>query len=352
MLPDSHFAERLKLGEEMALLLADTMSKAPATSYTQIYTLNLAMQFWSNLKAAMTLLSAGFDSEAWTVGRSMVEIFVRAKWVQERKSNAPWVTIGLELNDLNRFVSYKDRSRLRRAAIAELQAGLDSIAPMLSKRGRFWDKKRGKLRRHPSVDQMAKECHAVKIYRGFFKHGSDHAHSSHQVITRFMVFDAQRNWTGRFVLDRPPGDNLSFTSYHILNLAMLFLHVLEKSCGWPADIGCRASIGQRFIAIRPTNYLKLVRLQSRPRSHQFWRSTLPRSLGDHKFGERKVAWISDFEIEILVWDENDFAAELFDGGYFVGDRHIFRHDSVVSFEQEFSRKNLRRLHGVKLIAID
>ena len=256
MTVDAHFAERLGLGKEMTALLLDSLGQAPKKSYAQVYTLNLAMQFRSNLNAVLTLLEHGFDSEAWTVGRSMVEIFIRTKWVQKRKSHAPWIIIGTELRDLNRFSSYKDRSRLRKMAVAEIQQRLDGMASKLSKKGRFWNRKKvGQLRNQPDLKKMAEECGMVKKYRGSYKWGCDHAHSSHKVITRFMDLDAERNWTGRFIVDRPPGDNLSFTSYHILVLALLFLYLLSKPCGWSIDERRRVSIGQKLIGNKPVDCL-------------------------------------------------------------------------------------------------
>ena len=71
--------------------------------------------------------------------------------------------------------------------------------------------------------------------------------------------DAEGDWTGQFVLDQPPGDHLSFTSYHVLNIALFFLRLLVQRCGWPVDEGHRLSIAQKFVAIRPANYLTLAR---------------------------------------------------------------------------------------------
>jgi hypothetical protein len=211
--------ERLKLGSEMAAFLRKIFNTAPRKSYAQMSTLNLGMQFWSNLRAVLGLLSNRFDSEAWTVSRSMVEIFIRAKWIQKRKSNAPWAVIGHELRELNRFINQKNRSRARKHAVVALQKRIDAFTSNLSKRGRFWSKKRpGSLRQEPDVKVMAREAGAQRIYQGYYKLGCEHAHSSHRVLTRFMELDADRNWTGKFFLSNPPGDNLSMTSYYMLNL--------------------------------------------------------------------------------------------------------------------------------------
>src|ERR1043166_5940287 len=40
-------------------------------------------------------------------------------------------------------------------------------------------------------------------------------------------------------------------------------------------------------------------------------------LPKNEFRHRKIARVSDFEIKILVWDESDFAAKIFDGRHFV-----------------------------------
>jgi uncharacterized protein DUF5677 len=251
---NSELEKRLQLGSEMAEFLRDSFLTAPRKSYAQMYTLNLAMQFWSNLRAVLSLLADRFDSEAWTVGRSMVEIFIRGKWIQKRKTNAPWTVIGHELRELNRFMAHKGRSRARKQAIAALQERIDAFTSNLSKRGRFWSKKNsGVLRKEPDMNVMAKECGALKIYHGYYKLGCEHSHSSHHVLTRFMELDANRQWTGTFVLSNPPGDNLSMTSHYLLNLTFLFVMMLHKKAGWPIDATQWGTLGNRLIALRPGN---------------------------------------------------------------------------------------------------
>jgi hypothetical protein len=254
MITDPDFEKRLQLGSEMAEFLTNALRTAPRKSYAQMYTLNLAMQFWSNLRAVLNLLSEKFDSEAWTVGRSMVEIFIRAKWIQKRKTNAPWAVIGHELRELNRFMSHKNRSRARKQAIAALQKRIDTFTSNLSKKGRFWSKKKpGSLRPEPDVKIMAKEAGAQKIYQGHYKLGCEHAHSSHRILVRFMELDADRRWTGKFFLSDPPGDNLPLTSYYLLNLTFLFVMMLHKKGGWSIDTTKWGTLGNRLILMRPDN---------------------------------------------------------------------------------------------------
>jgi hypothetical protein len=76
-----------------------------------------------------------------------------------------------------------------------------------------------------------------------------------------MEYGAEGDWTGRFILDHPPGDNLAFTSHHLLNIGLLFLDLLSDKCGWSIDKGRRSSIGQKFFAIRPDKYLTLERMK-------------------------------------------------------------------------------------------
>jgi Family of unknown function (DUF5677) len=117
----------------------------------------------------------------------MLEIFILTKWIQKQRTNAPWAVMGHDLRDLNRFVSYKDRSRLRKKAVAEMQQRFESLTTSLPKKGRYWDKKRaGQLRKEPDLMTMARECGTIKIYRSYYKLGSEHAHSSHKVLARFM----------------------------------------------------------------------------------------------------------------------------------------------------------------------
>lgn len=258
MITDPKFELRLQIGADMEKLLRDSMNTAPRKSYAQMYTLNSAMQFWSNLRSVLLLLSYGSDSEAWIVGRSMVEIFIRTKWIQKRKSHAPWIVIGHELRDFNRFTNHRDRSRARKQAIAAMQRRIAMFTSNLSKRARFWSKKHpGVLRNEPDLGIMARECGTVKIYRGYYKLGCEHSHSSYHVLTRFMGLDADRQWTGKFFLDEPPGDNLAFTSHYLLNATFLFMMMLHKKAGWPIDLTRCGLLGNRLIAIRPAGHLEL-----------------------------------------------------------------------------------------------
>jgi Family of unknown function (DUF5677) len=251
MSADPNFAARLQVGEEIATLLANTLTAAsPSTNFTQLYTTGLALQFRSNLHAVLILLSHGFDSEAWTIARSMTEILVRVKWIHKRKSHAAWLTLGKELADRNRFASYKSRSRLRIAAVAAIDERVAEVLPRLPKNARYWQKNRpGRLCKPPSIEKMAKECGMLKLYRGFFKWGSDHSHAAHAILERFMTLDAKGDFTGTFVLVPPP-DELASTSHYILAMAAMFVGFLRKY-GWPVNEGSYKSIAGKFFALRP-----------------------------------------------------------------------------------------------------
>ena len=49
-----------------------------------------------------------------------------------------------------------------------------------------------------------------------------------------------------------------------------------------------------------------------------------------KFSKRQISRISDFEIEVVVHYENNFATEFLDRRNFVGHRNIFCIDSAIS----------------------
>jgi Family of unknown function (DUF5677) len=250
--PDPDFQKRLRLGEQIADFLRETMTAAPSVkSYAQLYTRGMALQFHSNLRAVLKLLSEGLDSEAWIIGRSMGELVIRVKWVHQKKSNAVWMILGTEQADLNRYSSYKGRrSRVHQTAIDAMQKRL-AIMPTLSKKGRFWQKTRpGIVRKLPTVKTMAEESGMVRFYRGFFKWGSEHTHASHRVLERFMVLDAERKFTGRFVL-APPNDDLSFASHHLLVVVVIFLGFLRKYGVPLVDENRFVSMSQSLLSLRP-----------------------------------------------------------------------------------------------------
>jgi len=251
---------RLEVGAELKRLLADSVT-APRSikSYTDLYSLGLALQFHTNFSAALSLLSQGFESEAWIVGRSMAEILIKLKWVHKRKSNTHWMVLGTELANHRRFSSEKSRSRLRKAAIAAIEQRFLNVLPRLSKKGRFWHKtKSGQVRTLPNIKEMAKEAGMVGVYQGFFKWGSDHSHASHQILERFMILDNHRNFVGKFVLNPSGKDDLS-VSYHIPLMGPMLLGLLQKY-GWPVDGGRLKSIGLKLIKLHPSHYPNLRRL--------------------------------------------------------------------------------------------
>ena len=247
---DLQLGARLDAGREVAQLLEDSLlTNGAVKDYTELYTTGLALQFLSNLKAALSLLEQGTDSEAWIIGRSMAELVIRVKWVHKRRSNAIWMVIGTEQAELNRFLSSKDLSRGRKEAIAALQERL-KVLPKLSKKGRYWDKTTPwKVRTLPKILRIAKESGTLNIYRGFFKLGSEHTHASHRVLERFMILDEERNFAGRFSLV-PQREDLHFTSYHMLSIAIIFLGLLRK-WGWPVSNDRLCAIGNSLISLRP-----------------------------------------------------------------------------------------------------
>ena len=54
-----------------------------------------------------------------------------------------------------------------------------------------------------------------------------------------------------------------------------------------------------------------------------------RSVAENKFCDWQIAWISDFEIKIVIENESDLVAESFDCGDFVGYPNIFRVNGVI-----------------------
>jgi hypothetical protein len=256
---DPNFAERLKTGQGLAVLLADTLVNSPgAGSYAGLYSTGLALQFLSHLNAVLILLANGLDGEAWIIGRSMMELLIRFKWVHKRKSHAHWVILGTEQADRHRFSADKRSIRSKTAAIAAIDQRIAKALHTMPKNARFLHNKAGgALRRLPNVETMAKECGALKLYRGFFKWGSDHTHGSHRVLERFMTLDSQRNFTGKFTLTGNLND-LSFASHHILSIVVIFLHLLMK-CGWPVDKSRYQSLGLKLSSLRPPQALLHIR---------------------------------------------------------------------------------------------
>ena len=70
----------------------------------------------------------------------------------------------------------------------------------------------------------------------------------------------------------------------------------------------------------------------------------------NKFAERQISRISDFEIEVIVQDQNNFATKSLDCRNFVGQK-IFRVSGAISFFDQCALENLWRLHRVKLMPI-
>jgi uncharacterized protein DUF5677 len=250
---DPNFQKRLQLGRELVTLFADSLTAAPsAKSYPQLYTKGLSLQFLSNLRAALVLISQSFDSETWILGRSMAELLIRVKWVHKKESNAVWMILGTELADLNRFSAHKISSRHRNAAIAAINQRFSKLLPTLSKKGRFWHKTLpNRVRKFPTIEVMAEESGMLKLYRGFFQWGSWHTHASHRVLERFMVLDADRNFMGSFVL-KPIREDLSFTTHHILCITIIFLGLLRKY-GYPVNDNRFQALGRKIYSVRPAN---------------------------------------------------------------------------------------------------
>jgi hypothetical protein len=243
---DSHFDERLALGSDLATIIVDAMPAFPK-SFTEFYVIGLALQFQSNLQALLLLLANRFDSEAWSIGRSMVEMLIRLKWVYLRKSHAHWVIVAAELSDKRK--AQRTRTRYSRLAIAAVDNRLANYQS-LPKTGRYWDKSRGQFRSLPKIQDMAKECGMIQKYKGFFKLASDHLHFSHRILQRFISTDQQGNMT--IVADVPPGDNLAFSSHYLLCLVILFVDLLKQN-GFAVDSNRFTKIATQLHAIRPPN---------------------------------------------------------------------------------------------------
>jgi hypothetical protein len=163
----------------------------------------------------------------------MTELLIRTKWVKRAKSNAVWIIIGTELKELNRFRGQKARSRLKAKAIQGIQQRLDALKPKLPRNARYWNRKKpGEFASLPTTETMAKECGLLKVYRTWFKLGSDHMHNSHRVLEGFMVTDRQGNLK-HWVLD-PVASDLAGTFHRLDCITAAFMGYLQKF-GWPID---------------------------------------------------------------------------------------------------------------------
>ncbi len=81
------------------------------------------------------------------------------------------------------------------------------------------------------------------------------------------------------------------------------------------------------------------------------RSRVPPLL-KYKLRKRQISWIGDFEIEIIIQNENHLVPESLDRGNFVGHRDILCVNGAVRVLNQFSLEDLRRFHRVKLMPID
>jgi len=220
--------------EEIEKLLSEVLISAPQPDeFGNLYITAASLQFRMHFRAAHLLLNSGFDAEAWILVRSMTELLIRAKWVKRNKSNAAWIIVGTELKELNRFKSQKTRSILGAAAIQSIQQRLDELKPKLPRNARCWSRNASReFAALPSTEAMARECGLLKVYRTWFKLASDHTHSSHKVLERFIVGDGKGNFK-HLILDPNPRD-LAATRYYLNCIAVGFMGLLVKS-GWPID---------------------------------------------------------------------------------------------------------------------
>ena len=76
-----------------------------------------------------------------------------------------------------------------------------------------------------------------------------------------------------------------------------------------------------------------------------------RPLVQNKFRERQISRVSDFEIKVVVRYKENFATESLDRGNFIRDGNFFGIDIAIGFLDPRAFKDLRRLHGVKLMSI-
>lgn len=221
-------------GKELERLLSEVLLSAPQPKdFADLYITGAGLQFRSHFRAAHVLLRSEFDVEAWILIRSMSELLIRTKWVKRNKSNAVWIILGTETKDLNRFKSQKERSKLKTKAIQSIERGLNEVKPRLQRNARYWNSKSpSELASLPSIETMAKECGLLKTYRTWFKFGSDHTHSSHRTLERFMATDQKGNLR-HWILDPPPAD-LSVTRYRLNCIAVGYLGCLLQF-GWRID---------------------------------------------------------------------------------------------------------------------
>jgi hypothetical protein len=83
----------------------------------------------------------------------------------------------------------------------------------------------------------------------------------------------------------------------------------------------------RFLPVRPVRHGKCVRLAD-GRVLPFAAGVRP--LLQNKFTERQISRISDFEIEVVVQDQNNLVTESLDHGDFIRHQNVIC-DSVISF---------------------
>jgi Family of unknown function (DUF5677) len=220
-------------GEIEKILSEALLSLPQPKDYADLYITAAALKFRSHFRAARVLLHSGFDMEAWILIRSLTELLIRTKWVKHNKSNAVWIIVGTELKELNQFKGQKTRSKMKTKAIESIQERLDTRKSQLPRNARYWNPNRpGELAALPSAEAMARECGLLKVYRSWFKLGSDHTHSSHRVLERFMAVDENgifKNW----ILDPKP-EGSSATGDRLNCLAVGFLAYLRKF-GWLID---------------------------------------------------------------------------------------------------------------------
>ncbi len=219
--------------EELASILSEALlSLHKPKEFADLYMTAAALQFRSHLRAADLLVQSGFDTEAWILIRSLTELLLRTKWVKRNKSNAVWIILGTELKELNQFRGHKTRNKLKVKAIETIQNRLDKLKPHLPHNARYQNRKKpGEFAPLPSAETMARECGLLKAYRGWFKLGSEHTHSSHRVLERFMARDENGEFK-HWILDPQPED---LSTGDLLNsLAVGFLAYLRKF-GWSID---------------------------------------------------------------------------------------------------------------------
>jgi hypothetical protein len=239
--------EIVELGEELEAVALDCLRARHPKDYRDFCAIGLTLQCVSHFRAARELVKKAFEDEIWILIRCITENIIKIRWCYQRKHNAQWLILGTELKDANRLLRKKQLLQSEKVALRTLQGRLAS--PPIRKSVPYWNKKTNQIRSLISTEAMATEVGLSKLYRSYFKAGSDRAHARHTQLDRFIETDDKGNIRG-FVINPLPRD-LMDASYSLSAILYHLLRVLDRS-GWKYDHG-RAHVTFRHLkALMPS----------------------------------------------------------------------------------------------------